>query len=169
MKYFASVKTILLGAACLALVACGSKEPIVPETPVVTANIEAPAAPAAPSAKTASDFSREDFSPKFAAWVGLKLGMDSNEVETIARERFGETIEGEGGMIVSYDRIYQTRGRTIFIVTQEGALDDSINAQQLYAEFIPDSPMTNKLEYFGLRQKCQRGENKGEWTTELCP
>ena len=171
MNYFVSMKTILLGAACLALAACGSKDPAVPETPAVAANIEAPAAPAAPDTSTPieSDFSRDDFSPKLATWVGLKLGMDSNEVETIARERFGETIEGEGGMSVSYDRIYQTRGRTIFIVTQEGALDDSIKAQQLYAEFIPDSPMTNKLEYFGLRQKCQRGENKVEWTTELCP
>ena len=160
------MKHILIGVSCLAFTACGGKESMPPDAPKMPANVEAPAAP---SVKAASDFSRDDFNPKFAAWVGLELGMDSDEVEKIARERFGETIIGEGGMTVSYDRIYQTRGRTILIVTQEGALDDAVNGQQLYAEFIPDTPMTNKLEYFGLRQKCQRGKNKGEWTTKLCP
>lgn len=116
-----------------------------------------------------SDLTREDFNSGFAAWVGLKPGMDSDDAMAIIEERFGETIEGEGGLTVDIQTLYRPKGLTVILATQEGALDDSIYAQQLYAEFEPVSPVANKLVFYGLRQKCQRGENTTEWTTQRCP
>ncbi|WP_017930286.1 hypothetical protein [Robiginitomaculum antarcticum] len=155
----------VIGAAAF-LAACGSQEPQVPEAPVKPGTIQAPATP---SVSNSAELSRDDFNPKFASWLELELGMDIDTAEPIIRERFGDDIQEEGQLSFTIERIYSANGRTVILATQEGALDDSISAQQLYAEFIPDSPLTNKLEFFGLRHKCRRGDNPGQWTTQLCP
>ncbi len=110
-----------------------------------------------------SPYAQSDFNPQFAAWTSVKVGMDSDAAEKILRDRLGETVEGPGGLIVTYD-VKVKDGSGYIVGTQEGALDSTISAQQVYI-----SVRDNVVDFRGLRHKCQAGPSAGKWTAVKCP
>ena len=103
-----------------------------------------------------ADFFRED---------SISLGMDSDDVEPLL-QAWLDTADVE---TTSLRTSFREDGRTVLIATREGLKDDAVSAEQVYAEFTPIGPLSNNLDFIGLRQRCSRGARAGEWTTELCP
>ena len=145
-------------ASALALTACGNATDMpvaAPGEDIVASDNEGMAdAPVL----LASDLSREMFAESPDAISGLAYGTDSDTAEAAF-----EQLDGEVRVIDAAD------GRRIFLGTQRGMADDSVDSRQVYAEFLPTSPFSNSLEYLGTRQICARGANTTDWTTEPCP
>lgn len=110
-----------------------------------------------------SPYAQSDFNPQFAAWTSVTVGMDADAAEKILRERLGKTIEGPGGLIVNYD-VKVKNGSGYIVGTQEGALDSTISAQQVYI-----SVRDNAVDFRGLRHKCKNGPSADSWTAVKCP
>ena len=121
--------------------------------------------PSPPGYGSPDDFTRDLFNE--APIEGLTPGMDVDVAEPILRESFLSGGEDAGDGEVA--RLYATDGRTILLATRFGLADDSIDSLQLYAEFVPISPLQTSLEFTGVRQKCARGADTDSWTTQPCP
>ncbi len=52
-------------------------------------------------------------------------------------------------------------------VEMTGYLDDAVAGEKYRAIIVPAS--TWRIEALGKQYKCRRGDNAGEWTTNLCP
>ena len=115
----------------------------------------------------ASDLSRDLFAESPDAIPDLAYGTDSDAAEPAFRAYFD--LSGEGIRSSEVRVIDAADGRRIFLGTQRGMADDSVDSQQVYAEFLPTSPFSNSLEYLGTRQICARGANTTDWTTDPCP
>ena len=153
------------------LTACGNATDMpvaAPGEDIVASDPEGMAdAPSAESVLLASDLSREMFTPQPDAIPGFEYGLDSDEVEPAFRAYFDGT--GEGVRLSDVRVIDASDGRRIFLGTQYGMADDSRDALQVYAEFLPTGPVSNALQFVGTRQICARGANTTDWTTEPCP
>lgn len=52
-------------------------------------------------------------------------------------------------------------------IEMTGYLDDSVAGEKYRAIIVPAN--TWRIEALGKQFKCRRGDNAGEWTTNLCP
>lgn len=142
---------------------------------------EAPAAPSAdmrasdivtppiPKTPDYADLTLDDFSADLARSVGIAPGDDMDMVKDQIRLFLAGEGDGSNAAAASFQNVYRSDGRTIFFATQDNMGDDSVKAQQIMAVFIPVSVDAAKLEGYGARIKCWRGENKDQWQTDLCP
>ncbi|MBD2843156.1 hypothetical protein [Erythrobacter rubeus] len=60
------------------------------------------------------------------------------------------------------------RSMRIVLVTVDGIADDTVGAVQLRLGLRFSEGSWEAVEA-GMRRKCQRGANAGEWTREVCP
>lgn len=171
MKYTALITL----SAILALSACKDKDAAVPTPP------QPPSAPSAdmrasdivtppiPKTPDYADLTLDDFSAGLARSVGIKPGDDMDMVKDQIRLFLAGEGDGSNAAAASFQNVYRSDGRTIFFATQDNLGDDSVKAQQIMAVFIPVSIDAAKLEGYGARIKCWRGEQIDQWQTTVCP
>ena len=166
------IKHSLWLCAVFALSACGDKEASAPEAPAVPAApaTTAPKAPAAPKApESISDLSLDEFSQDLAGFVGIKAGDEMEMVKDQIRLYMAGEGDGSNAQAASFQTHYRTDGRTLFVATQNDLRDDSVSAQQVMVVFIPKTMSKSIVEGYGLRVKCQRGDNTDQWQVTSCP
>lgn len=171
------IKYIILGGACLAIVACGDSAPTQPNAETLPASAEMPQTPNVTSETPVTDTSLlgsntglelEDFSPSLAGRIGLENGQSLEDAKAKVLDYFGEE-PSEGRYSRDEDTVYLGNGMTHIVMSHDGLLDDSVQAEQVMLVITPVSPERGEVTDFGMRIKCRRGENTGAWTTELCP
>ena len=167
MKYTALT---LISVAMLA--GCKDKSADIPNTPDVPSvpAATAPKAPAAPKApESISDLTLNEFSQDMASFVGIKAGDEMEAVKDQIRLYMAGDGDGSNAQAASFQTHYRTDGRTLFVATQMGLRDDSVSAQQVMVVFIPKTMSKSIVEGYGLRVKCQRGDNTDQWQVKPCP
>ena len=164
----------LIVAAALFLAACSDAADLpvaAPGNDIVAGDAEGVELPATLESDELYSIEQDAFSADLFNISTITLGMDSDDVEPILQEWADAVTEGEGSRNSSSSvrTSYREGGRTVILATREGLLDDSVAGEQVFAEFTPVGPLSNNLDFVGLRIKCARGANAGEWQTELCP
>ncbi len=89
----------------------------------------------------------------------------------VARSFVGEYPESlEAGPTMQLDVVPhpETAGRLLLTVRIDPVLDDSIAAEQWRATLRPEGAGW-RIESLGLRRKCSRGPNIGNWGPFICP
>ena len=148
----------------LTLAACSNAEP---DADTQTAAPETVAsAPALPT--DISTLTRDDFAATLAPDY-LVANMDSDDAETALQSWLDTLALEEGTPTTSLRKRFDMNGRTVLVASAANLSDDSVSAQQVYAEFTPIGPLTNGLDFAGLRVKCARGANTTDWQLEPCP
>ncbi|MGD1896358.1 MAG: hypothetical protein ACFB16_05325 [Phormidesmis sp.] len=58
---------------------------------------------------------------------------------------------------------------SVVTITNDGSGDDSVRGTRHRLEFEKIDNQRWQIAWAGMQQRCSRGQNPGEWTTELCP
>ena len=146
----------------LLLVSCAQEAPVEDAAAAAQLPEDTVSGTASREAVSAEQFSA-DLAPDF-----LVAGLDTDEATPLLRDWLARA-EGEGNRATNLSTRYEMDGRTVLIATIEGMADDSVDSQQIYAEFTPIGPLSNSLDFAGARIRCARGNNTTDWQTELCP
>ena len=154
--------------ATLLLAACSDADtdPAAPEPPAPA--ITAPTPPAVPNPGDIISLTRDDFAAALAPDY-LAANMDSDDAETALQSWLDAADAEEGNTATSLRKRFEADGRTVLIATASGLADDSVAAQQIYAEFTPIGPLSNALDFAGARLRCARGADTTDWQMEPCP
>lgn len=151
----------IISTVCLALVACGAKEPAAPNAPETSGKV------AAPKAVSFADLTPTNFRPTLLQNSGLRNGMTMDEAKAKIDAVFGEPpVEGKYSR--SEEVIYKSGGLTHIFMTHEGLADDSLQGQQVILVFKPVTPERAELINYGMRLKCWRGPDAGTWQKAIC-
>jgi len=115
---------------------------------------------------TLEDIDFSSYSEELAKFVGLENGEESWAAVDKMRLYFapedGETI------LQTKTSTFDRPDGSVMIYTVSGLRDDSVKAQELFMIFSGEKG-AQVLAAHGLKNKCQRGRNTEQWTTELCP
>ena len=158
----------VLFCATLLLAACGDAADMpvaAPGNDIVAGDAEDVVAPDVTDDTDIFGIEKESFRADFFREESITLGMDSDDVEPLLQA----WLDNADVETTSLRTSFRDDGRTVLIATREGLKDDAVSAEQVYAEFTPVGPLSNHLDFIGLRQRCSRGTNAGEWSTEACP
>jgi len=152
------------------LVACGGNETKTVETPEVPKVSESTnygsgtEAPEAPSYELKSaDLTGYSYD------ISKYTGIDVGEPMDVAVEKIQKYLTPDGENVsVTWETQDKGHGIKIFSGLATNLADDSVKDQEIKAIFKKDDDEFWLIEHGG-RIKCWRGENKDQWTTELCP
>jgi len=125
-----------------------------------------PTLPIPSQSLTLEDIDFASYSEGLAKFVGLKNGEESwvaiDKMRLYFAPEDGETI------LQTKTSTFDRPDGSVMIYTVSGLKDDSVKAQELFMIFQGPKG-TQKLAAYGLKQKCQRGDDTTQWTTEFCP
>jgi len=114
---------------------------------------------------TLEDIDFTSYSEDLAKSIGLEAGED--RWASIDKMRLYFAPEDGTTILNTKTSKFDRPDGSVLIYTVSGLKDDSIKAQELFMIFAGDKD-AETLGAFGLKQKCYRGENTNEWTTEHC-
>lgn len=178
-----SLLVLVLGAALIVLSAC-SQQPGTPDAPQPSGSLEAPKAPEVPKAPDSAtnimriqDIDFGSYSRDLAKWVKLDLG----ENMAVAMPKIEEHFAPRSGTVEENPNVKQIAEKTqtefstfgaeggkVTLVERINIKDDSVKAEQFYAIFKGKDDDFMLVDY-GLKIKCQRGDNTQHWQTTVCP
>lgn len=153
------------------LTVTGIVDPTITES-LPEAHSSAPEAPAVPTlpAGTVNDIDFKAYSQDLAKHIGLEQG--ETRLDSIDKIRLYFAPEPGTNMVNLSSSTVERDDGSVMLFARHDLPDNSVFAEEVYAVFSGPGE-TNKfnqsLEAYGLRLKCRRGDNKMEWTTELCP
>lgn len=115
---------------------------------------------------TLEDIDFSSYSEDLAKFIKLEAG-ESNWA-AIDKMRLYFAPEDGKTILQTKTSTFDRPDGSVMVYTVSGLKDDSIKAQELFMIFSgPKDAQT--LAAYGLKQKCQRGENTTNWQTKLCP
>ena len=153
---------MLLGSA-LGLMACGQEVTTTQSSAKISATPKTPN-PQTPNPQTLEDIDFSSYSEDLAKFVGLQNG----EPKWAAVDKMRLYFAPEDGETILHTKTstFDRPDGSVMIYTVSGLIDDSVKAQEIFMIFSGEDAQS--LGAYGLKQKCQRGENTNEWTTQLC-
>lgn len=167
------------------LTACSSGEdansPQTPEPPEVPASDSlVPAPPETPDIRRISDIDFASYSRDLAKFVDIEIGQTMSEAVPIIEKHFvpkGGTakefkeysVKNSPAQTETSYSTFEAEGAKVILVERINMRDDSVAAQQFYAIGKKNTDGTETIIDYGMKIKCARGANQGEWGTKLCP
>lgn len=140
-------------------------------SPAVTHEPEVPSAPAvdgvpeAPKAQITREMS--NYNTDLARFIGLEIGepMDS----AVDKIKAHLNPKGESNITGTWETSDNGEGVKTFTGLADRLADDSVKAQEITTIFKKAEDGSYRLSAYGARNKCWRGDNPDQWTTNLCP
>ena len=82
---------------------------------------------------------------------------------------YPETTEAGPTMQLNLAPLDGNPEQLVLVVAIEPLLDDSISAEEWRAVISQEESLRWRLEELGLRRKCSRGPDNGQWGPNICP
>ncbi len=82
---------------------------------------------------------------------------------------YPETTEAGPTMQLSLEPLADNPQHLVLVVTIDPVLDDSVAAEQWRAVLSQGDDSRWSVEELGLRRKCSRGPDNGQWGPHICP
>jgi len=139
--------------------------PIVEDVPDV--KVEEPIDPSEPGVDPVED-AQAIISRQTVSVLGLEIGMGSGDAENLIEARL-KPETSEGNQTYDLKLTPQTQNGYTLMAVADNMLDDSVQAQEITAIFRPGQREAFILAEYTVRVKCRRGNNAGQWQTQVCP
>lgn len=180
------MKHILIGGTCVALLACGSKEPVAPQAQVIeTAPVPKPIVRILRGGGKPLNFSatvdkmsltyeilqavdESAYIPGLSSETGLAKGDGLDAAARKLGDFFGPESNGGYGFERIVLRVPKDNGETIIIAQQYPLKDAYIEEEHVLMIFAPNENGRLVLDRFGRSVVCKLGDTDDQQTTP-CP
>ena len=163
MRYLASIIVAMSLTACAP---AASESTVAKSAATFVPPAIPPLTPKTPKSLTLEDIKFDSYSEDLAKFIGLETGEQS--WSAIDKMRLYFAPEDGTTILSTKTSTFDRPDGSVMVYTVSGIQDDSVKAQELFMIF--SGPKNAQiLAAYGLKQKCQRGDNTTQWQTKLCP
>ena len=163
MRYLASIIVAMSLTACAP---AASESTVATSVATFVPPAIPPLTPKTPQSLTLEDIKFDSYSEALAKFIGLETGEQS--WSAIDKMRLYFAPEDGTTILSTKTSTFDRPDGSVMVYTVSGIQDDSVKAQELFMIF--SGPKNAQiLAAYGLKQKCQRGDNTTQWQTKLCP